>query len=91
MTKMWCFWCEDGYLPKNMARKGYVWVHLKCLEELLNMREDVNAIKRILAGEQDETVQHFLNRIGDFDRRWENTMKIIEGLTAGGKEAKKHE
>ena len=83
---MFCFYCEDGVLPKNLREKGYVWLHLDCFEKLDDLYRDTQHVKKILEGKYrgtklDENVEKYLKRMQDFEEHWVKLMNKIKKLT----------
>ena len=77
---MFCLWCQYGNVPKSLNEKGFVWVHLSCLMELQDFRQDTKAIKEILEGKRNESIEVYLERMQNFDKKWNNSMKLIKLL-----------
>lgn len=77
---MFCFWCEPGNLPKNLREKGFVWIHLDCLQELMDFKDDIKSVQKILKGEKNETIESFLKRMQDFDKKWTNITNQLKEL-----------
>jgi len=75
---MFCFLCQSGNIPKNLQNKGIVWVHQKCIMELFDFHNDFKAIKEILAGNRNESIEKFLTRMYRFDEQWNRTIKLFE-------------
>ena len=74
---MFCFWCESGKIPKNLREKGFVWIHLKCIIEISNLKQDIDSLKKILSNEKDETITSFLERMTNFDDHHKKIMKQL--------------
>lgn len=85
--KAFCLWCEcnQGSLPKN----GYIWLHMKCAEEMMDIKGDLKSINEILQGihprntiDEDrlKTTYDFIKDMEQFRKQWEGSMKIIEEL-----------
>jgi len=90
MTKAWCIWCETGQEPKH----GYLWIHSECFEQITRIASNLETIEKYLKGEIPritkkgnklgrDTVEQFLIDMYDFDRRWRNSMKLIEAYKEG--------
>ena len=77
---MFCFWCQTGNVPKNLQNKGFVWIHLDCLMEINDFRQDTKAIQEIIKGKRNESIENYLERMQEFDRKWNNSMKLIKQL-----------
>jgi len=78
--KRWCFWCESP----TAKPEGWVWVHDKCINKLIDKSQDFDAIIRLInEGKNVEDIKRHLERMADFDRRWNNTIKIIEKKNDG--------
>jgi len=87
MSKAWCIWCENG---DRKSPSGYYWIHLKCAEELMDVKSDLKHIREMLEGTHNrnkktkdriECVVKFLDDMEDFKRRWDNTQKLIKQLS----------
>lgn len=81
----WCCWCESGttYESSRIFReKGLLWIHETCFRELMEAGDNIKHIREIIEGKAkvDETVERFLKRVEDFDRRWNNAMKMLKEL-----------
>jgi len=74
---MFCFWCQHGTVPKRLDEKGFVWIHLECLMEISELRDDIRGVKAILAGKRNESVERFLHRMQQFDTRWNNLESLL--------------
>lgn len=82
---MFCFWCQEGFLPRYMEEKGFVWVHLKCFTELNDIRMDYEGIKEILeAKEKSEPVERFLKRMEEFTEKWDELMNDLKWMQKEG-------
>jgi len=82
MTKMFCFWCETGRIPRNLEEKGFVWMHLECFMNITNLHHDIKSIKERLEGRNSEPVERFIKRMEEFDKRVKNTLhyfKLLKG------------
>jgi len=90
MTKAWCIWCETGQIPKH----GYFWIHPECFERVTSIASNLETIEKYLKGEMPRisksgnklgryTVEQFLIDMYDFDRRWRNSMKLIDAYKEG--------
>lgn len=76
---MFCFWCESKSLPKRLADKGFVWLHLKCFEEIASFIEDLQAVKEFLEGKRkNDTVEQFLERMKRFDAKLKELQEILK-------------
>ena len=76
---MFCFYCESGNVPKNLEKKGFIWIHLDCFMKLNNFKNDLTSVKEILEGMgSNETIESFINRMQEFDKKWDNTTKILK-------------
>lgn len=84
MVKARCVWCEDS---DAKSTSGYYWIHLNCVEKLMDYRDDIKSIKEILQGthlrnKKDEDklklVCEFIEDMENFRKRWEGTMKFIK-------------
>lgn len=77
---MFCFWCQIGKVPKNLIEKGFVWLHIDCLNELMNLRQDNRALREILQGKKNETVENYIIRMNDFDKKSKILMDKLKKL-----------
>jgi len=84
MSRMFCFWCEPGDVPKTLEDKGYVWIHLDCIMELSNQISNITSIKEILEGKKNEEIDAFLKRMNQFDN---HTKKMLNYLTKKERES----
>lgn len=75
---MFCFLCQVGTIPRNLEEKGYVWVHMDCIMELFDFHSDFKTVKKILAGNRNESVEKFIARMYKFDDKWDNTIKFLK-------------
>jgi len=84
MKKVWCIWCESGDIHSS---NGYYWIHLHCAEKLMDINDDIKAIKEMLQGihlrnKKDENklnvVYNFIKDMNDFNKKWVNIKKIIK-------------
>ena len=67
----------------------YYWIHLKCAEELMDIKSNLVHIREMLEGIHNrnkktkyriECVVKFLEDMEDFKRKWDNTQKLIKSL-----------
>lgn len=77
---MFCFWCQPGDVPKNLEEKGFVWIHLECLMELSNFKDDLENLKKILHGSKHESVESYLKRMQDFDHKSKKIMNLVKNM-----------
>lgn len=75
---MFCFLCQAGKVPKHLDEKGFVWVHLDCIMELFDFHNDFKTVKEIIAGNKNESVEEFLTRMYDFDKKFEKIKKLMK-------------
>lgn len=76
---MFCFWCEEGEVPKYMRKKGYVWIHLRCWTKLNDLRMDIDGVKELLEKRRHtKTIERFLKRMEDFNKKWDAFMDTIK-------------
>lgn len=86
--KAWCIWCEMG---STKPRDGMLWIHEHCFLELDDVRNRIKMVEKYLRGEMPrilkngdkrgyESVEKFLVAMDDFNRRWNNSMKLIKEL-----------
>jgi len=84
MVRKWCIWCEDGVIPND---SNYCWIHVKCADELMDLSQDIKAIKKILKGihprnektkNRVDAVLKYIADMEDFKRRFDNTMKLLK-------------
>jgi hypothetical protein len=87
--KAYCIWCEIGNCN---TKNGYLWIHQRCADELMDISQDIKSIRKILEGihprnniDEDNlnTVKKFIDDMQDFRRRWDNSMKIITQIKDG--------
>jgi hypothetical protein len=67
-----------GTVPKNLNKKGFVWIHLKCFLEITELKDDIKSVKEILAGQKNETVERFLQRMEQFDAHFERLAEKLQ-------------
>lgn len=92
--KAWCIWCQTGSLPNPLSEKEMVWIHTKCFEQLMDVRDKIENVTEYMKGTLPklaengnkigyDSAEQFLVAMDDFNRRWKNTMKLIKGQLAG--------
>jgi len=95
MVKAWCIWCEVGDLPSRDS--GFYWIHQDCAEKLMDLKEDIQTVKKILEGkhrrnekntDELDAVLEFILDMENFKNKWDNTMKRISPDKRISKEAK---
>jgi len=76
MTRAYCIWCETG---DGQPKPDMFWIHIDCFHKLSDFLDDFKSVKkRLEEGESTEEISRFLNRMRDFNERWDKTIKIIE-------------
>lgn len=87
--KAWCIWCES---PQNSEPKnGYYWIHNDCANKLMDIKSNLDTILEILNGmhrrnknnpqtEKVDLVIKYISDMQEFDRKWNNTMKLIKQI-----------
>ena len=76
---MFCMLCQVGSIPKNLQEKGFIWVHLDCMMKLFDFKSDMESIKEFLEGKRtNESVESFLERMAEFDKKADNTIKLLK-------------
>ena len=82
--KKWCVWCE---CKDYSSRDGYWWIHEVCAEKLMDVHQDLTAIRSILKGthirnKDDENkinvIYEFLKDMEVLDRKFQNTIKLFK-------------
>ena len=92
MPKKYCMWCETGSVNPNTINP-MVSLHLDCFTEITSIASDIESVTKYLKGEMPrlnkagrrlgyESVEAFLISMQDFDRRWKNSMKLIQDVRA---------
>jgi hypothetical protein len=84
MTKAWCVWCQTGSVPKT----GYLWIHEKCANEIMDRSSDIKTIREILEGKHPRCAENpgdriavVLKMVSDmeaFDQKWKNAMALLK-------------
>jgi len=80
--KRWCIWCES----ENRTPKGWFWIHTNCAHKLMNIHNDIEAVKKILQGihprnkkESDrlKCVCKFVEDMEEHRKRWDNITSLL--------------
>ena len=90
MPKKYCMWCETGTINPN-AENPMVSLHLNCFYQITQIASDIETVTKYLKGEMPrlnkagrrlgyESVEAFLISMQAFDRRWNNSMKLIREI-----------
>ena len=77
---MFCIWCQSSITPKNLREKGFSWIHLECFINIINLKQDIEAIIEILNKERDENISEFIKRMKEFDFHAKEEIRKVLGV-----------
>jgi len=82
-------------MGNGQPKEGMFWIHESCFQELMDVHNKIESVEKYMKGELPkltkkgnrlgyESVERFLIAMDDFNRRWNNSMKLIREIRNGG-------